>query len=100
MNGTRYEMDFRKQIDDHESSTNAERNQQVVTQEVTNSHNATTTQQVSDNQTGDTNDAAPPSPDFSNLTTDAGNNPYIRRPHPLKVHLFPQDHRLQLSDIT
>ena len=21
-------------------------------------------------------------------------------PHPLKVHLFPQDHRLQLSDIT
>ena len=95
-----WEMDFGKHIDEQVSPTNAERNQEVVTQEVTNSHDGTTTQQVSDNQNGDTNDAAPPSPDFSNLNTDAGDNPYIRRPHPLKVHLFPQDHRLKMSDIT
>ena len=95
-----WEMDFGKQINEHESPESAERNQQVVMQEVTNSHDETTTQQVSDNQTEDTKDDAPSSLDFSNLTTDVGDNPNTRRPHPLKVHLFPQDHRLQLSDIT
>ena len=69
--------------------------------EVINTHNETTTQQVPRNQTEDTNDAAPSSPAFSNLTTDTGDNPYIRRPQPIeRVQIFPQDHRLQLSDIT
>ena len=95
-----WEMDFGKQIEEHEQPVNTERNQQVVIQEPTNLHDAATTQQASDNQTEDMNDTMPSSPDFSNLTTDVGDNPYIRRPHPLKVHLYPQDHRLQLSDIT
>ena len=75
-------MDFGKQIEEHELPANAERNQQVVIQEVTNSHDATTTQQVSDNQTEDMNDAMPSTPDFSDLTTDVGDNPYIQRPPP------------------
>ena len=83
-----WEMDFGKQIDKHETPESAERNQQVVMQEVTNTHDATT-QQVSDNQTEDTNDVAPSSPDFSNLTTDAGNIPYIRRPPPIESPPIP-----------
>ena len=94
-----WEMDFGKQIDEHETPEIAEKNEQVVTQEVANSHDETTTQQVPDNQTEDTNDAVTPSPDFSNLTTDAGDDPYIRRPHPLKVHLFHRNHLLQSLDI-
>ena len=94
------EMDFGKQVDEHETPESAENYQQGVTQEVTNTHNETTTPQVPSNQTEDTNDAAPSSRDVSNLTTDAGEKPYIRRPHPLKVNVFPQNHRLQLSHIT
>ena len=95
-----WEMDFGKQIDEHETSKNTENNQHAEIQEVTNTNDEATTPQMPKHQTNDTNNEAPPSPDFSNLTTDVGDNPYIRRPHPLKVHLFPQDHRLQLSDIT
>ena len=91
-------MDFGKQIDKHETSENTNNTQQVVTQKFTNTHDEATTQRKPENQTEDTNDVAPSSPDFSNLTTDVGDNPYIRRPHPLKVHRFPRDHRLQLSD--
>ena len=90
-----WEMDFGKQIDEHEASKSANNNQQVVTQQVTNTNDETTTPQVPTNQSEDTKDVAPPSPDFPNLTTDVVYNPYIRRPHPLKVHLFPQNHRLQ-----
>ena len=93
-----WEMDFGKQIEEHETSERAENNRQVVTQKVTNTHDETMTQQIQENQTEDMNDVAPSSPDFSSLTRDVGDNPYIRRPHPFKVHLFPQDHRLQLSD--
>ena len=103
MNGTPYRGKWilGKQIDEHEVTRSAENNQQIVTQEVVNTDDDTITQQISDNQNEDTHDVAPPLPDFSNLTTDVGDNPYIRRPPPpLKVHLFPQDHRLQLSDIT
>ena len=75
-----WEMDFGKQIDEQETPESAENNQQGIIQEVMTTHNETTTQQKSSNQTGDTYDAAPSSPDFSNLTTDAGDNPYIRRP--------------------
>ena len=78
-----WEMDFGKQIDKHQSSANAERNQQAIIQEVTNSHDATTTQQASDNQNEDTDDATSSSPDFSNLTTDVGVNPYIPRHPPI-----------------
>ena len=52
-----------------------------------------TTRKVSDNQTKVTNDASlpsPTSPDFSNLSTDVADNPYIRRPHSLKVHISPK----------
>ena len=84
-----WEMDFGKQIDEHETPERAENNQQVVTQKVAITHDETTTQQVPDNQTEDTNDSAPSSPDFSNLTTDVGDNPYIRRPTPIESRHIP-----------
>ena len=37
----------------------------------------------------DTNEVAPASPDFSNLTTDVGDNPYIRRPPPIESPPIP-----------
>ena len=79
-------MDFGKQIDEHEVTRSAENNQQIVTQEVVNTDDDTITQQISDNQNEDTHDVAPPSPDFSNLTTD---NPYIRRPPPIESPPIP-----------
>ena len=44
-----WEMDFGKQIDDHETPESAENNQRVMTQKVTNTQDNTTTQQVPDN---------------------------------------------------
>ena len=70
-----WEMDFGKQIDEHEPTRSAENNQQIITQEVANTDDDTRTQQSSDNQNDDTHDVAPTSPDFSNLTTDVGDNP-------------------------
>ena len=54
-----------------------------------NTNDEAITQQVTDNQAEDTNDVTPPSPDFSNLTTDAGDNPYIRRPPPVESPPIP-----------
>ena len=85
-----YEMGFGKQIDEHETSKGTETKQQVVIQEETNTNDETTTPQTPRNQTEGTNDVPPPSPDFSNLTIDVGDNPFIRRPpHQLKAPLFP-----------
>ena len=67
-----WEMDFGKQIDEHEPSENTKNNHSVEIQEVAN-----------------TNDVAPPSPDFSNLTTDVGDNPYVRRPLPIESPTIP-----------
>ena len=67
-----WEMDFGKQIDEHEPPENTRNNHSVEIQEVTN-----------------TDGAAPPSPDFSNLTTDVGDNPYIRRPPPIESPPIP-----------
>ena len=67
-----WEMDFGKQIDEHEPPENTRNNHSVETQDVAN-----------------TDDAAPPSPDFSNLTTDVGDNPYIRRPPPIESPPIP-----------
>ena len=95
-----WEMDFGKQIDEHETSESTRNNHHVEIQEVTNTNDDDTTPQTSNNHSGDTNDVAPSSPDFSNLTTDVGITHTYAAPHPLKVHLFPQDHQLQLWDIT
>ena len=59
-----WEMDFGKQIDEHETPKRAEPNQQVVIQEETNANDETLTPQTPRNQTDDTNDVTPPSPDF------------------------------------
>ena len=75
-----WEMDFGKQIEEHELTANAERDQHVVIHEDTNTNDETTTPQMTRKYIEDTSDVALPSPDFSNLTTDAGDNPYIRRP--------------------
>ena len=97
-----WEMDFRKQIDKHETPKRAKPNQQVVIQEETNANDDTMTPQMPRNQTDDTNDVTPPSPDFSNLATDVGDNPYIRRPHLLKPTRSPKntayDNRIQPED--
>ena len=84
-----WEMDFGKQIDEHETLKNTENNQHIEIQEVTNTNDEDTTSQMSRNQTDDTNNEAPPSPDFSNLTTDVGDNPYIRRPPPIESPPIP-----------
>ena len=73
-----WEMDFGKQIDEHETSESTRNNHHVEIQEVTNTNDEDTTPQTSKIYIEDTYDA----------------------PHPLKVHLFPQDHRLQLSVTT
>ena len=46
-----WEMDFGKQIDEHEMSGNTNNTQQVVTQEVTNTNVEATTQRMQENQT-------------------------------------------------
>ena len=95
-----WEMDFGKHIDENETSKDTETKQQVIIQEETNMNDKTTTPETPRNQTEDTDDVAPPSPDFSNLTTNVGDNPYIRRPSPIESPPIPQDHRLRTSDIT
>ena len=84
-----WEMDFGKQIDEHETSESTRNNHHVEIQEVTNTNDEDTTPQTSKNYIEDTNDVAPPSPDFSNLTTDVGDNPYIRRPPPIESPPIP-----------
>ena len=79
-----WEMDFGKQIDEHETSKGTEIRQHVEIQEATNTNNEAITPQMPRNYNEDTNDVAPPSPDFSNLTTDVGDNPHIRRPQPIE----------------
>ena len=79
-----WEMDFGKQIDEHETTKSTEANQQVEIQEVTNTNDGMTTSPTPRNQIEDTNDVALLSPDFSKLTTDVGDNPYVRRPPPIE----------------
>ena len=83
------EMDFDKQIDEHETSESTRNNHHKEIQELTNTNDDDTTPQTSKNYIEDTNDVAPPSPDFSNLTTDVGDNPYIRRPPPIESPPIP-----------
>ena len=66
-----WETDFGKQIEEHETSKTTNNNQQTVTQEVTDTKDKTAPQQITKNQNEDTNDEAPPSPDFV--------KPYYRR---------------------
>ena len=94
-----WELDFGKQTDERETSDFANNNQQTVTQEMLDTNNEKAMQKETVNQSGDTNDVKSSSSDFANLTTDVGNNPYIHRPHQLKVHLFPKNHSLQSLDI-
>ena len=77
-----WKIDFGKQIDEHETSESASKIQQAATQKVMNANYEETTQKITKNQTEDTNDVTPSSPDFSNLNTDVGDNPYIHRPLP------------------
>ena len=80
-----WEMDFGKQIDEQEPLKNVETEQRTEIQEVTNSDG----NMSAPKSTEDTNEVNPPSPDFSNLTTDVGDNPYIRRPPPIQSPPIP-----------
>ena len=80
-----WEMDFGKQIDEQEPLKNVETEQRTEIQEVTNSDG----NMSASKSTEDTNEVTPPSPDFSNLTTDVGDNPYIRRPPPIQSPPIP-----------
>ena len=62
-----------------------ETEQSTEIQEVTSTDDNTTSQQLTDN----TDEMIPPSTDFSNLTTDVGDNPYIRRPPPIQSPPIP-----------
>ena len=85
-----WKIDFGKQIGEHETSETASNIQQAATQKVMNANYEETTQKVTKNQTEDTNDVTPSSPDFSNLNTDVGDNPYIHRPLPTGSLPIPQ----------
>ena len=63
-----WEMDFGRQIDES------------TTKEATHPIDEAEMQEVTEKQTEITGNAEPPSSDFSNLTTDVGDNPYIRTP--------------------
>ena len=78
-------MDFGKQIDEQEPLKNVETEQRTEIQEVTNSDG----NMSASKSTEDTNEVTPPSPDFSNLTTDVGDNPYKRRPPPIQSPPIP-----------
>ena len=80
-----WEMDFGKQIDELDTSKNTETEQRTEIQEVTSTDDNTMPQKLPDN----TDEMIPPSPDFSNLTTDVGDNPYIRRPPPIQSPPIP-----------
>ena len=84
-----WEMDFGKQIDEYETSKKTRNNQHVEIQQVANTNDEATTPQIPRNYIEDTNEVTPPSPDFSNLTTDVGNNPYIRCPPPIESPPIP-----------
>ena len=71
-----WKMDFVKQIDKHETSKIANNNKQAVTQEIENMNDEKTGQTEIENQSEDTKDVTPSSPDFSSLTTDVGDNPH------------------------
>ena len=90
-------MVFGKQIDEHETSKIAN-NQQIEIQEVMNTNEETMTR-ITKNQTNDVNDATPPSRISQTSLQTWGITHTYDAPHPLKAHLFPQDHRLQLLDI-
>ena len=88
---TSWEMDFSKQIDEYTMPEVTSEAEQPTIQETTHTDDEATKQTPGEAQTERTEDDRPKSPDFSNLTTDVGENPYMRRPHPLKVHLVPTD---------
>ena len=46
-------------------------------------------QKEAESQSEDTNDVTSSSPDFSNLNTDVGDNPFIRRPPPTESPPIP-----------
>ena len=75
---------LRKLIDEHQAAENTSNNQPTATQNLTDVDDEVKTPEVMENQTGDTNDVMPLSPEFSNLITDVGNNPYIRCPPPIE----------------
>ena len=77
-----WEMDSGKQIDKHETSEIASNKQQAATLKKTNTNDEKSMQNVTENQTEDTNDVTASSPDFSKFNTDVGDSPYIHRPPP------------------
>ena len=63
-----WEMDFGKQCDEHTTPEVTNKTQKMTPQELAHTNDADTTNEVVKNQTEDTNDKDPSSPDFSNLT--------------------------------
>ena len=82
-------MAFGKQIDEHEAVENTSNNQPTATQNVKDVDYEVKTPEVLETQTEDRNDVMPQSPEFSNLTTDVGDNPDIHRPPPIESPPIP-----------
>ena len=97
---TSTELNCGKQIDELTTSTNTNENEQPTTTEIAHANDATAAQQEETYKNAHTVNAEPTSSDFPNLTTNVGDNPNIRRPHSLKVHLSPLNLLLQLLVIT
>ena len=84
-----WELDFGKPIDERNITYITSNNQQAVTQEIIDVNDEKAAQKEAENQSEDTNDATSSSPEFSNLTTDVEDNPYIRRPAPTESPPIP-----------
>ena len=72
---TSWEMDFGSQIDEITTADNTNNTEQTTTHELAQTHEGDTMSKVTGKQNNYTDTATTSSPDFSNITTDLGDNP-------------------------
>ena len=82
-------LDLEKQIDEHETSEITNNNKQTMMRKTAITNDETTMQKQTEDQTENPRFVAAASLDFSNLTTDVGDNPLIRRPSPIESPPIP-----------
>ena len=81
---TSWEMNFGNKFEDNTMTENR--------------RGETELQEIIESNVEATNQTEAHTPDISNLVTDVGNIPDVRRPHPLKVLFFLKKHSLQSSE--
>ena len=86
---TSWEIDFGSQIDEITTTDNTNDTEQTTTHELAQTTEGYTMSKVTGKQNISTDTATPSSPGFSNITTDVGDNTYIRRPPPIESPPIP-----------